>query len=499
MCYPYQGRTSPASLLRCLVLALAGVAASPDTVAAQPAVTIDVFNFDFGDFSTRLPVDPTITVGETVRWHFVEGIHSSTAVAGQMEFWDSGVQSPESMPPNYDHTFTNVGEFTYFCTVHGIFMSGTITVQPVPEPPLSLLIAAVGCVLICSYRQRARIFAGWANGAPRRAFTLFELLVVLAIIGLLVGLLMPAVQKVRESANYTSCRHNLKQIGLAINHYEVSNGYYPGPGNEPYQDSVLSRLLPYLELDTLHKRIDPSRPLFIASSDYGRLDPAQADAAGTVVRRFLCPAEDRSPLFTNYDQATLAGTNYVVNAGTGTGTNYDFRHPTDGVFWYGSKLRHKDIIDGISSTMFVSEALLGTGADVYNAGAVDPRRHWVSTGCMASPAADRAGTNPPLTDQMCMMTMLGTSWRGDRNVSWIGGPGHRALFNTYLMPNDRMMDCGSWGLGRYKASSNHMGGVNMVLGDGSVHFIKNHIDLDTWRALSTRGDREAIPSYCGCH
>jgi hypothetical protein len=98
-----------------------------------------------------------------------------------------------------------------------------------------------------------------------------------------------------------------------------------------------------------------------------------------------------------------------------------------------------------------------------------------------------------------MPDMVGMTWRGDRNVSWIGGPGHRALFNTYLMPNDPMPDCGSFGLGRFKASSGHPGGINMILGDGSVHFVKNHIEMETWRALSTRGDSEALGSYCGCH
>jgi prepilin-type processing-associated H-X9-DG protein len=67
------------------------------------------------------------------------------------------------------------------------------------------------------------------------------------------------------------------------------------------------------------------------------------------------------------------------------------------------------------------------------------------------------------------------------------------------MPNDPMADCGTFGLGWYKASSGHPGGANMVLGDGSVHFIKNHIELDLWRALSTRHDNEVIGSYCGCH
>src|SRR5262249_19143856 len=150
--------------------------------------------------------------------------------------------------------------------------------------------------------------------------------------------------------------------------------------------------------------------------------------------------------------ATLAGTNYVVNAGTGTGTSYDFRYPTDGVFWYGSKTRHADVYKGLSTTMFVSEALLGAGVDVYEAGKSDPRRHWLSAGCMAAPAVNQPGTTPPLTDQMCTTPMLGMTWRGDRTASWIGGPGHRSVFNTYLMPNDRMIDMASWGLGWFKAS-----------------------------------------------
>jgi prepilin-type N-terminal cleavage/methylation domain-containing protein len=332
----------------------------------------------------------------------------------------------------------------------------------------------------------------------RPALTLIEVLVVIAIIAVLAGLLMPAVQRVRESANYINCRNHLKQIGLAIHNYEVAHGYFPGLGNLPHQDSVLARVLPCLELDSLRQTIASDQPLFIPIGDYGRLNGPQTAAARTVVPLFLCPSDGQSPVYSGYDYATLAGTNYVANTGTGTGTYYDFRYPTDGVFWYGSKLRHSDLTDGLSSTIFVSEALLGTGFDSYDIATIDSRRQWMSVGCMASPASDHPGTTPPLTDSLCMSQTLMT-WRGDRNVSWIGGPGHRSVFNTYLMPNDGMTDCGSWGLGRFKASSGHPGGVNMILGDGSVHFIKDHIDLQTWRALSTRGDCEALGSYCGCH
>src|SRR5262245_23315973 len=162
------------------------------------------------------------------------------------------------------------------------------------------------------------------GGARRRAaFSLIEALVVIAIGATLMGLLLPAVQRVRESANYITCRNHLKQIGLAIHNYEVSHGHYPGLGTLPHQDSVLARVLPFLELDTLRQRIAPDQPLFIPIGDYGRLNPSQAEAARTVAPLFLCPSDGQSPVFTGYDQTTLAGTNYVVNAGTGTGTYYD--------------------------------------------------------------------------------------------------------------------------------------------------------------------------------
>jgi prepilin-type N-terminal cleavage/methylation domain-containing protein len=490
------------------VLALAGLALGPGAAAAQTTFNIDVYNFDFGDFSVTPPahVDPMIHVGDTVHWRWVNGLHSTTSVAGIAESWDSGIQSTVGF--TFDHTFTHVGTFEYYCQVHGVdngngtaggLMHGSVIVQPVPEPSSVLLVASVAGGLAYGCRRRARLPAGLASRPPRRpAFTLLELLVVLAILGLFAGLLLPAVQKVRESANYTSCRNNLKQISLAMHNYEVTYGHFPGMGSEPHQDSVLARLLPFLELDGLRQRIDTNRPLFVPIGDYGRLDPSQAEAAKTVVSRFLCPSDGRSPVFTGYDQAALAGGNYVVNAGTGTGTYYDFRYPTDGMFWYGSKLRHRDVTDGLSSTMFVSEALLGAGSDNYDPAQVDRRRHWASVICSTWPAADRPGTTPPLAASMCMMDTFGMTWRGDRAVSWIGGPGHRGVFNTYLMPNDPMIDCGLFGLGWFKASSGHPGGVNMVLGDGSVHFIKNHIDMNTWRALSTRNDSEVIGSYCGC-
>src|SRR5947208_5229926 len=189
-----------------------------------------------------------------------------------------------------------------------------------------------------------------ANDPRRRrrpAVSLIETLVVVAIIAALVGLFLPAVQRVRESSNYIRCRNNLRQISLAIHVYESANGHYPGLGVAPNQYSVLARVLPYLELDNLARRIATDQPLFFTIGDYEYVNPAQAQVARPVLTTFVCPSESQSPVTSNYFVATVqAGTNYVVNAGTGTGTTYDFRFPTDGMFWYGSRVRHKDVTDG---------------------------------------------------------------------------------------------------------------------------------------------------------
>jgi type II secretory pathway pseudopilin PulG len=346
----------------------------------------------------------------------------------------------------------------------------------------------------CPSRSSAR------RSPARPAASLLELLVVIAIIAVLVGVLLPAVQRVRESSNYIRCRNNLRQIGLAIHLYEGTNGRFPGLGVAPHQYSVLARVLPFLELDGLARQIANDQSLFNPIYDYELLNPAQVAAARTVVPFFICPSESQAPLTSGYyDRAALAGTNYVVNAGTGSGTTYDLRFPTDGMFWYGSQVRHKDVTDGLSNTLFVSEALMGLGFDSTDRVPVDPKRQWKTAGHMATLQANAPGSVPPLTDDMCMMPMMGMYWRGDRNMSWIGGAGHRSVFNTYMMPNDPMPDCGVYGMGRFKASSGHIGGVNVIFGDGSVHFITDHIDMNTWRGLSTKGSAEAVGDYCGCH
>src|SRR5688500_9658203 len=156
---------------------------------------------------------------------------------------------------------------------------------------------------------------------PRRAFTLVELLVVIAIIGVLIALLLPAVQQAREAARRMSCGNNLKQFGLALLNYEGTHRFFPGSGVNPNQYSVHTYLLPYLEQKQLGDLVDPSHPLFFFRGT-STLNPAQAIAAGTPIKTFLCPSDAQAPICSAYIAAAFAGTNYMVNGGTGIGVFY---------------------------------------------------------------------------------------------------------------------------------------------------------------------------------
>jgi prepilin-type N-terminal cleavage/methylation domain-containing protein/prepilin-type processing-associated H-X9-DG protein len=327
--------------------------------------------------------------------------------------------------------------------------------------------------------------------AIHSAFTLVELLVVIAIIGVLVSLVLPAVQQAREAARRMSCGNNLKQFGLALQNYESIHRYFPGSGVNPNQYSVHTYLLPYLEQKQLGELVDPSQPLFFFSGT-STLNPAQAPAAGTIIKIFLCPSDPQAPLCSAYNSATFAGANYMVNGGTGRGLFYDTRFPTDGVFWNESKVRVAEISDGTSNTFFVAETLRGACVTTSASQPAFPRRQAGSLATVARTVTGQPGTDPPLGDALCTTA---TSWLGSHAIAWIWGQTPQTYFNTHAGPNSPVPDCTSNGQGWFRASSLHAGGVNTLFGDGSARFIADGIETTIWNALATRAEGEAVAGF----
>lgn len=305
----------------------------------------------------------------------------------------------------------------------------------------------------------------------RSGFTLVELLVVIAIIGILVALLLPAVQAARESGRRMQCSNNMKQMGLALqNYHDTFKAFPPGRwGSFPGQAySYQSLILRFMEQKTIYDAIDFTVPWGHANNTVPR---------STHISTFLCPSDSQLRV-----PAGWAGNNYFGNGGSNLEKSQ--AAGANGLFYNKSDIRFSDITDGLSNTAAFSERLKG---DFSNAIATEKSD-------LFGPSGPQPNTPDEAMNACRAMNAadLSNQSRSSSGAPWLAGsPDNVADYQHVAPPGDRSCafppNRSSWA-----ANSLHPGGVNMVRCDGSVNFHSRTIDVLVWRALGSRSGGETV-------
>ena len=345
----------------------------------------------------------------------------------------------------------------------------------------------------------------------RLGFTLIELLVVIAIIAVLIALLLPAVQAAREAARRSQCVNNMKQIGLALHNYHDVNGSFPmGSGQcaigvNSYSAkqgiSAHAAMLPQLEQTSLYNSIN-----FAWGIDENNAPTSliQATVLATQVKAFQCPSDPNGggsyKASNNYFASVGTTTNLVSDAGGAALPTTMQNLQTTGFFAYQQSYGLRDAIDGTSNTIAFAESTVGSTSLTLG----QRNMGMVSVSGLTGGQFQNAAANPTAT--LAALAVCDQAWTSrsygvdqQRGKNWLHGSFAFTLCNIVPLPNKNN---GSWTYCSPTSSGSasqfsevdsfHPGGINVLLGDGSVRFIKNSINIQTWWALGTKAGGEII-------
>ncbi len=341
--------------------------------------------------------------------------------------------------------------------------------------------------------------------SSKRGFTLIELLVVIAIIAVLIALLLPAVQAAREAARRAQCVNNLKQLGLGLHNYHQSNDKFPigaacnqqgTPGCVQWNGmSAQSQMLGYMEQSQIYNSIN------FSVNGPGSSVPGNVNQTAwlTKINTFLCPSDGNAG--TAVSNNGLPNINsYCMSYGT---TSNQYSSTSTGLFAYSATYGIRDCIDGTSNTVASGEVLVG---DATNGNGKKTNGVMTAGGVITYPDCESTTTALLTADLQACATAYATSGSAFNNSVgslWIVGTMGDTLFNTVVPPNStqyRFGACknsgGGWaeGMAYVNSSSNHSGGCNFLMADGSVRFIKSSIGQTVYMNIGTRAGGEVVGS-----